>query len=65
MKSMNLSPSEWEHSAPDDQSTMQLYSKYKFMKDGTVDFQLREPNHTVIESILFRREDRTNRQNRG
>lgn len=65
MKAINLSPGEWEHSAPDDQSSMELYSKYKFMKDGSVNFQLRKPDHTVIETIIFRREDRTNRQNRG
>ena len=65
MKNMNLSPEEWEKSAPDDKSNMQLYSKFKFLKDGTVHFQLLNVDDTVIESIFFQREDKTNRQNRG
>ena len=65
MQAMNLSPSEWDQSAPDDKTNMQLYSQFEFLKDGTVHFQLRGPDHTVIESISFLREDRTNRQNLG
>ena len=67
MEAMNLCPSVWAKCAPDDKSNMQVYSKYKFFKNGTVHFQLREPDNvgTVIESIFYRREDKTNRQNRG
>ena len=65
MREMSLSPEEWEKSAPDDKSIMQLYSEYKFMKNGTVYFELKKPDHTVIESTVYQREDKTNRQNRG
>ena len=62
---MSLSPKEWENSAPDDKSIMQLYSEFKFMKNGTVYFELKQPDHTVIESNVYKREDQTNRPNRG
>ena len=65
MKTQNLSPGEWEQSSPDNKLMMKLQSKYKFFKDGTVHFELLSPNNLVIERIIYKREDKTNRQNRG
>ena len=65
MKSQNLSPDEWRQNSPDDEKLLQAVSEYKFFKDGTVHFQLRSSDNSVIKNNVYEREDKTNRQNQG
>ena len=53
----NLSVGDWNDVRPDDDGNLLIYSKYYFPRDGSCFFKLLWPDHTVIETIEFARED--------
>ena len=55
--SNHLTLDDWKNADPTHDSNLILYSKYHFLRDGTVNFFLRSPDHSCIESTIYKRED--------
>ena len=57
----NLSVDDWRNAAPTDPSNLILYSKLHFLRDGTLIFKLKRDDHSIIQTVVYRREDNVRR----
>ena len=56
-----ISVHDLEGSKPTDDSLMTIYSKYHFLRDNSVIFHLKRPNHSIIQTFVYHREDTVRR----
>ena len=57
----NLTVDEWKSVAPTANENLLVYSKLLFHRDGSLQFFLKEADHSIKEEVIFYKEDNIRR----
>ena len=58
----NMTVPEWKDVAPTAAMNLLIYSKLMFLRNGSLHFFLKHPNHSVKEVSVFSKEDNIRRR---
>ena len=61
LATQKISVDELEASKPNSDSLMTIYSKYHFLRDNSVIFHLKKPDNSILQTLIYKREDSVRR----